>query len=1221
MGSVYRALDLRSGDEVALKRLRSNTGTRDVVLFEREYQTLVSIQHPRIVRAYDYGVDATGPYYTMELVRGTDLHELAPVQAREACRHVRDVASCLALLHTRRLLHRDITPRNVRVLADGTCKLLDFGALTTFGVPDRVVGTPPFIPPEALQAQGALDQRSDIFSLGALLYWTLTRKHAYPARRIEALSEVWRERPIAPRTLAPDVPVEVDTLVMRMLNVDPMARPANMAEVVQRLDAVADLEPEPEETRHALAQSYLVHADFVGRDLDLAALQEKVTALDEGRGSATLIEGVSGVGRTRMLTELRVYGALQGFNTLHLDGDDCRRDDHAAVSIVRHLLATSAHARRQAQGFTDTLVSLGPGVTEYLTSSPTRPVSAIAARKLPECVVAMMRAACAEMPIVFLVDNLDEVDDASLATLASLTRLTNEAPLCLVLTARTDVAPRSSILWLLLREQCETRALGTLSSDEAILLARSMFGDAPNLVRCAHWLHEQSGGLPLHFIELARRLLASGEITHDGTQWRLPGERPEQMADDGFADLIATRLTRLSVTAHALAEALSVQRTALSRALCFDLAATEGGDPRTLLEELTRHDVITPSLYGFSFAHATLRDALIEQLTPERRRVLHLRCAEQALASSQHRDRRRAMIEAGWHLLEAGEESRGAEQIAEAAVDTVAVRFALADVPDYAPALETALAVYVKQNRPLLERLPLMATLAQAGYYGDRSWGERYGNAAIAAVAEASGLTLARKLKPFLGRSIAAVVGLGIAFLRFTFTRKHGPAYGFRDVLVQLFGVVTTLTGAASIALDVDRATRVAATLEPFLGLPQRLTPVGIAQFCAGLKEIARDNQAAAMRSWTTLLDRFRDPSYYPALPEDGRVLYIGGLWFAIGANSVSRDGDDALKAADALDALDIKLYRMIASAIRAQYHAHRGQLDEARRYRRQVDDHAVQVGSAWQAELWEPSSLILVHTTMGDMAEMRRVADRLQTLAQDVPSLKRYAEFAELAFQLTAEEDFVEIASDSARAERVLHSLREAVTMLDAQAPRSMAGWGAIGGYCARALNLLGRYGEAKQLAERLLSDLDASDRMFVAMFLNLELERAVADAHLGDRAGAKRQLDALSELHKHSDNPLTRGRLHEAYARVAASQGAWDDFRHQLAQVRAWYAPTGSASLIARVEAMRALDPAEHKRSGRGAATTIRETAESLGVAVAAERDADDDATSQAQTRALDK
>jgi hypothetical protein len=109
-------------------------------------------------------------------------------------------------------------------------------------------------------------------------------------------------------------------------------------------------------------------------------------------------------------------------------------------------------------------------------------------------------------------------------------------------------------------------------------------------------------------------------------------------------------------------------------------------------------------------------------------------------------------------------------------------------------------------------------------------------------------------------------------------------------MLVQLFGAVTTLTGTASLSLDVVRATRVTEVLELFSMLPKRLAPVGIYEFCLGLREIGRERQALAYDSFERLRRCFENPRYYPGLPADARILYITGTHFARGAFAIMRE-------------------------------------------------------------------------------------------------------------------------------------------------------------------------------------------------------------------------------------------------------------------------------------------------------------------------------------------
>ncbi|HEX5658895.1 MAG TPA: serine/threonine-protein kinase, partial [Polyangiales bacterium] len=195
MGHVHRCYDRVGQRSVAYKRLRVDhkaARTHLITLFQREYDTLVRMTHPNIVEVYEYGFDGLGPYYTMELLPGADLTKLAPLAFRDGCRLLRDVASALALLHARKLVHRDLSPNNVRLTGGGRAKLIDFGTLTNVGVATDVAGTPAFIAPECLTRNG-IDQRTDLYGLGALAYWTFTGQPPVFARHIDDLRDAWQE--------------------------------------------------------------------------------------------------------------------------------------------------------------------------------------------------------------------------------------------------------------------------------------------------------------------------------------------------------------------------------------------------------------------------------------------------------------------------------------------------------------------------------------------------------------------------------------------------------------------------------------------------------------------------------------------------------------------------------------------------------------------------------------------------------------------------------------------------------------------------------------------------------------------------------------------------------------------------------------------------------------------------------------------------------------------
>ena len=343
MGVVYRAVDTTSGEECALKRIKAEIAANayGIDAFEREYRVLAGINHPRIIRVYEYGKDETGAYYTMELVEGSDLRKLAPLDYREACRHLRDVAASLALLHARRLLHRDLSPRNVRASVDGRCKLLDFGALTEFGPSPKVVGTPPAVAPEALIGV-ALDQRTDLYALGALGYWLLTGRHAYPAKRLEELPSLWAGGLEPPSALIDGIPAALDELILGLLSRDALARPASAAEVISKLNVIAQLEPEEDEEESKLATSFLANPNFVGRKAELELLRQRIRRCDLRSRRRRADRRPAGTGRTRLLEELGLLGQLAGAARL------ARRRQHAQAAARHGARAGAAAARLRA---------------------------------------------------------------------------------------------------------------------------------------------------------------------------------------------------------------------------------------------------------------------------------------------------------------------------------------------------------------------------------------------------------------------------------------------------------------------------------------------------------------------------------------------------------------------------------------------------------------------------------------------------------------------------------------------------------------------------------------------------------------------------------------------------------------------------------------------------------------------------------------------------------
>jgi eukaryotic-like serine/threonine-protein kinase len=255
MGTVYEARHALLRRPTAIKLMTPTLGdpaaeTEAMLRFEREVQLTSQLSHPNTVTIYDYGRSEGGVfYYAMEYIDGVDLDRLVrldgPLPAGRVIHLALQICGSLSEAHDKALVHRDIKPANVLVCERGglpdTIKVLDFGLVKSLMGPQVsaahvLVGTPQFMAPEVLRTPSAADARSDIYALGAVLYWLCTGHTIFEGSNALAAMSASAKLTL-PSTLQRDVPVDLERTILRCLAREPMERPLSMAELATELRA------------------------------------------------------------------------------------------------------------------------------------------------------------------------------------------------------------------------------------------------------------------------------------------------------------------------------------------------------------------------------------------------------------------------------------------------------------------------------------------------------------------------------------------------------------------------------------------------------------------------------------------------------------------------------------------------------------------------------------------------------------------------------------------------------------------------------------------------------------------------------------------------------------------------------------------------------------------------------------------------------------------------
>jgi len=684
MGDVYKAEDTKLGRTVALKFLPPAVSKEFQAKrrFLKEAQSASALNHPNIVIIHAIEECDGADFIVMEYVEGQTLKKAIVQDGALSVAQLLDVAiqvaDALDAAHTLNLIHRDIKSANILITPRGVAKVLDFGLAKTIrpneGVDNEaptlldltdegvVMGTASYMSPEQTRGE-VLDARSDIFSFGAVLYEAATRSLPFPGQSILAIMDaIARLDPTPPSRMRPELPVEFDSIIERALK---KSRD-------RRYSSAADMASDLRQLRGGLSAAWIgpsvlydrdlidtASSSFVGREPELAKLQDFLKQAIEGSGRVVFVTGEPGIGKTSLADEflrrartqwrslmisrgrcIEQYGTgeaylpfLDALGTL-LDGPSRER----LGSIMRTHAPT--WCTQLPAAFSST------GTVDHVQQDTIGATKERMIREMGDALGLFSNGS----PVVLLLEDLHWADPSSIDLLRHLCNRINMQRVLLVGTFRPEDIERSNHplksykAEMQMHKLCEEIALESLSREHIVDYLNVTFNPNDFPANFADHLHEKTEGHPLFTANLLQYLSERGDIAKTNEHWSLkrPLSEIELEAPESVRSMISRKIDNLSEEDRRTLQYASVEGAEFLSTIVAELLGVDEVDVEERMARLekTHRLVVTrgeeelpDGSLGtrYRFAHALYQNFLYGDLVNKRRMMLHKQVGEQLL--------------------------------------------------------------------------------------------------------------------------------------------------------------------------------------------------------------------------------------------------------------------------------------------------------------------------------------------------------------------------------------------------------------------------------------------------------------------------------------------------------------------------------------------------------------------------------------------------------------
>ena len=670
MGTVHRAVDRLTGESIALKQVTIETqflqfasvspsaDTQSVhYALAQEFRTLASLRHPHVISVLDYGFyENRQPFFTMDYLEGmSDFVEGSFEQSlEEKFELIIQLLQALAYLHRRGVLHRDIKPGNVAVHEDRV-KVLDFGLSIDRDQQEddkNLAGTPAFLAPELLQGEKP-SEASDLYAVGVMAYELFTGSHPFEIGNIGRLiSQILTAEPDFTEidALSSSITLQVNesddeitedksenlgddlTYLESFEEFGEFATdPKTLSHVIRRLlikspedryheayDAIHDFsmamgQPIPIESA-TIRDSFLQAARFVGREAEILELQTAMRNALQSHGSAWLIGGETGVGKSRLLDELRIQALIEGMTTIRGQAvSEGSLPYQLWRGPVRRMLLHTEVGDVDASILKDLVHDINRLLERDVQSADTLDADSYQDR-LQASILSLFQEP--RGPILLLLEDLQWAQDST-DILKRLCNMIKGLPIMIVATYRHDEAP------LLAKDLPELNPLrlDRLNEESIARLSVSILGDIGAQSEILTLLERETEGNVYFVVEVVRALAEEAGSLQNIGQSKLP----EQIAAGGMQQILQRRLLRAPEYARSLLNLAAIIGRELDQKLLEKLKGKT--NLANWLSDCSNAGIIEVNDNQWRFAHDRLRKSILQAIEPGEVANLHAKVA------------------------------------------------------------------------------------------------------------------------------------------------------------------------------------------------------------------------------------------------------------------------------------------------------------------------------------------------------------------------------------------------------------------------------------------------------------------------------------------------------------------------------------------------------------------------------------------------------------------